>query len=195
MVADAALTCGWNKVAFLDDRRDELGAPLGFPIVGTLQDLSRHRAQYVAALVGIGDAGIRMEILARCRAAGFELATIVHARAYVSKFASAGAGSVVLAQAAVNAGAKIGEGCIINTGATVDHDCVLGDGVHVCPGAHLGGDVRIAERAWIGIGAVVRQGIAIGREGMVAAGATVVSDVSAGATVIGVPAKQKAKSS
>lgn len=194
VVADAALTSGWSTVAFLDDRRSELGAPLGLPIVGTLQDLPTQRQQFSAAVVGIGDAAARLEILARCRAAGFELATVVHARACVSRFATIGPGSVVFAQAAVNPGAKIGEGCIINTGATVDHDCVLGDGVHICPGAHLGGNVQIADRAWIGIGAVVRQGIALGREVMVAAGATVVADVSAGVTVVGVPARQKVTS-
>jgi acetyltransferase-like isoleucine patch superfamily enzyme len=69
---------------------------------------------------------------------------------------------------------------------------VIGGGVHVCPGAHLAGAVRIGDRSWIGIAATVRQGITIGRDVMVGAGAVVVADVADGLTVAGVPARQKA---
>jgi acetyltransferase-like isoleucine patch superfamily enzyme len=49
--------------------------------------------------------------------------------------------------------------------------------------------VTIAEGAHVGIGAAVRQGIRIGRNAIVGAGAVVVDDVAAGAVVVGVPAR------
>jgi tetrahydrodipicolinate N-acetyltransferase len=50
--------------------------------------------------------------------------------------------------------------------------------------------VRIGDRVWIGTGAIVLKGVTIGDGAVVAAGAVVASDVSPGAIVAGVPAKQ-----
>jgi sugar O-acyltransferase (sialic acid O-acetyltransferase NeuD family) len=190
VVADTALLLGWTDVGFLDDRTAALGSPLGLFVVGTLADLTARASAYSSAVVAIGNAKLRLELTDRCRRSGFDMVSLVHPMAFVSRFASIGAGCVVFAQSAVNADARIGVACIINTGATVDHDCVIGDGVHVCPGAHLAGAVRVGDRSWIGIAATIRQGISIGREVMVGAGAAVVADVADGSTMAGVPARQ-----
>ena len=194
VVADAALSSGWTKIAFLDDRADEMQPPLGFPILGTINDLRLHAVAYPAAVVAIGNARTRLRLQQHCRASGLQIVSIVHPSAAVSGYASVAPGCVIFAQAAINADTRLGEACIVNTGATIDHDCVLGNGVHVCPGAHLAGDVRVGDGAWVGIGAVVRQGIVIGRDATVGAGAVVVADVADGITVMGVPAKQRASS-
>lgn len=189
VVADAATTMGtWTKVYFVDDRAASLKVP-GFEIVGTSADLGRLVKSYTAAVVGIGDAQTRLQLMQRCTEAGFELPVIVHRSAVVSTQATIGAGSVVFAQAAVNPGANIGRGCIVNTGATVDHDCQLEEGVHACPGAHLAGNVHAGARTWIGVGACVKQGVRIGSDVVIGAGAAVVSDVPSGLTVMGVPAR------
>jgi sugar O-acyltransferase (sialic acid O-acetyltransferase NeuD family) len=191
VVADTALLLGWINVAFLDDRAASLGSQLGLPVVGTLGDLTAQKREFSSAIVAVGDASLRLELTDRSRQSGFEVVSIVHPMAYVSKFASIGPGCVVFAQSAINAGAKLGSACIVNTGATVDHDCIIGDGVHICPGAHLAGDVRVGDRSWIGIAATIRQGIAIGCNATVGAGAAVVADVANGSTVAGVPARQR----
>ena len=194
VVADTALLVGWEKVAFLDDRAATLGSPLGFPIVGTLHELDAQSSAYSHAIVAVGDAKLRLQLTDRCRRSGLEVVSVVHPTAYVSKFASIGPGCAVFAHAAINACAELGTACIVNTGATVDHDCLIGDGVHICPGAHLAGEVRVGDRSWIGIVAAVRQGITIGRDVTVGAGAAVVEDVADNLTVVGVPARQRAKS-
>lgn len=133
----------------------------------------------------------RLALVRQLREAGFDLPVLIHPTAAVSKLATLAGGTVVMAQAAVNAGATVGLACIINTGATVDHDCVLGDSVHVSPGAHLAGSVVAEEASWIGVGAAVKQGMRIGAGAVVGAGACVVSNVRAGQTVLGIPARER----
>jgi acetyltransferase-like isoleucine patch superfamily enzyme len=98
-----------------------------------------------------------------------------------------------MANATVNPFSRIGKGCIINTSSSVDHDCWLGDGVHISPGAHLAGCVNVGQLSWLGIGCCVKQQIHVGQRVTVGAGATVVSDVMDGLTVIGTPAKSVLK--
>ncbi|HEY0941102.1 MAG TPA: acetyltransferase [Steroidobacter sp.] len=196
VVADTALATGmYSSVAFLDDRDSNPTTAEGWPIVGRLDGLADHSRTFDAFAAGFGDAHLRLDLLARARQMGFQCVAIVHPRASVSAYSTLGEGSVVIAGACVNVGARIGAGCIINTGATVDHDCVLAEGVHVCPGAHLAGNVHVGARSWFGIGAVARQGIRIGADAVVGAGAVVVRDVPDHAVVMGNPARARAQRS
>src|SRR5579872_4433520 len=105
VAADCARAHGeWPAIEFFDDRWPSLSACSDWPVVGTGADLLR-RDRDGAAFVAIGDAATRLDWIARLRAAGFELATIVHPRAIVSPGAAIGPASLVVAGAVVNIGA------------------------------------------------------------------------------------------
>jgi sugar O-acyltransferase (sialic acid O-acetyltransferase NeuD family) len=190
VVADAAeLSGNWNRILFLDDRYPSLSLLEDWPVVGQCADLEQHLNTSGQVVVAIGNAEARISLLKEATAAGYQPVSVTHPTSSVSRLASIGAGSVVLANAVVSARAAIGVGCIVNNSATVDHDCRLSDGVHIGPGAHLAADVLVGENSWVGIGSAVRQGVAIGRNAMIAAGAAVVRDVPDGVVVAGVPAR------
>ncbi len=136
----------------------------------------------------IGDSRARAGLRKRLLALGFELPSLVHPSATVSRAVSLGDACQVMAGALMNPGTRVEAGVVINTGAVVEHDCRLGQDSFVGPSAVLGGDVRLEEAAFVGIGATVLQGITIGAKAVVGAGAVVVRDVPAGVTVVGVPA-------
>jgi sugar O-acyltransferase (sialic acid O-acetyltransferase NeuD family) len=192
VVADiAASDAGWTEIAFLDDGIPVSQKSGAWPVVGAFLQLASLAEKFDACVVALGDARLRLEHLSQAKAAGYRIPTLVHPRAVVSRQAQLAEGVIVCAGAVVNIGASIARGAIINTGATVDHDCRLEEGVHVCPGAHLAGKVTIGARSWFGIGAVAKQGIRIGSDVTVGAGAVCLADVKDGATVIGVPAREK----
>ncbi|GAA4460783.1 acetyltransferase [Nemorincola caseinilytica] len=113
----------------------------------------------------------------------------IHAHARVSRRATVGEGTVIMAGATINADTRIGKHCIVNTSASIDHDCVLGDYVHVSPNATLSGDVHIGEGTHFGGGAVAIQGIRIGKWCTIGAGAVVIRDIPDHATAVGNPAR------
>ncbi len=188
VVADAALDSGWDAISFFDDAWPRLQHNGPWPVLGDGAALLSLLTDFEGVVVSIGNCSIRWEKQCLLHAANAPLTQIIHPAATVSKRATVGIGSVLMAGAVVNIGAVLGPACIVNTGATVDHDCCLGDAVHICPGAHLSGDVRVGHRSWVGVGAAVRQGIVIGEHAMVGAGAVVVRSVPDGLTVVGNPA-------
>ena len=113
----------------------------------------------------------------------------IHPTAQISKRASIGEGTVIMAGVVVNSSAVIGKHVIVNTNASIDHECILEDYVHVSPGASLAGNVVVGEGTHIGTGASVIPGVRIGKWCTIGAGAAIIKDVPDFATVVGVPGR------
>lgn len=197
VVADAARAAGLSVAGFVDADKSKTGTVVepGGSKVSITED--EFRTALSAAKLPAGVAGVILAVgknsdRARCRSAVPQglLTLVVHPSAVVSKHATIGSGTVVLAGAIVNSDTRVGSGVIINTGAVVEHDCILGDDSHVAPGAVLAGNVKIGQRVLVGAGAVIIPGITVGDDATIGAGSVVIRDVPAGATVAGNPAKQ-----
>lgn len=186
VVADCAEACGWKVIELFDEDPRPSGP---FAVSGPLEALHDRLTEFEAVVVASGKNADRLlrhqDLLAR----GARATVLRHPGSIVSRHASLGAGTVVLAGAVINVGARLGDATVVNTGATVDHDCELADGVHVGPGAHLAGGVRVGDLAWIGVGAAVREYVTIGNRVCVGAGAVVVKSVADDLTVAGNPAR------
>lgn len=188
VVADCAFDTGrWSRIAFLDDA--STGNTMDWTVVGKTADAPSLFAEFRNIVVAIGDNRKRLELLRHFAKLGYELPSIIHPSACVSKRAVIEPGTVVFAQSAVNIGCRIGLGCIINTGVTVDHDCILGEGVHLSPGVHLAGEVTIGAYTWLGTGAAVINRIKIGEKSVIGAGSVIVNDIGDNVTVVGVPGR------
>jgi UDP-perosamine 4-acetyltransferase len=183
-------------VGLFDARMDLRGTTvLGVEVLGDdslMAELKQRGIEQAFIGVGtVGDAQPRRQLYEKVVSSGFAIVPAIHAAAVVSSSAQIGVGPTIMAGAIVNADAVIGDNVIVNTGAIVEHDCVIGDHTHIATGARLAGGVHVGPGSHIGIGAVVRQEIRIGEGAIVGAGAVVVSDVPAGTTVMGVPARSK----
>jgi sugar O-acyltransferase (sialic acid O-acetyltransferase NeuD family) len=161
--------------------------PLGLPVRGTVERLSRGDAD--AVVVAVGDNRRRQQLFDVLCARGLEPHTVRHPDTTIAGDASIGAGTMILAGVVVNPAAIVGRDVILNTACLLEHHARVGDHAHVGPGARMGGEVTIGEGALIGVGAVLLPGVTIGAWAVVGAGAVVVRDVAAGATVAGNPAR------
>lgn len=144
----------------------------------------------VPVLPAIGSVA-RRGIVERLVGEGRTLATFVHPSAVVSPSAELEPGVVVFPLVVVGARTHIGRATIVNRGALVGHHTSIGAFSFLGPGANVAGKVRIGEGVHIGIGAIVRDGIAIGDGAVVGSGAVAVGDVTAGTTVMGIPARER----
>lgn len=176
----------------LDDAQQDLDSltGLGVALLGRVDWLAAQSEppDYVAAL---GYPAPRRDVAARADGYGAAATVVGHPSAVIGPDVHLAPGSMIWPQAAITAGVRLGRHTHINVAASVSHDCVLGDYVTVGPGARICGSAVLEDDVWVGAGATVIQGVRLGRGSVVGAGSVVIRDVPAGATVVGVPARQR----
>jgi sugar O-acyltransferase (sialic acid O-acetyltransferase NeuD family) len=174
-----------NVAAVYDDDPTKWGTCiLGIPILGAIDELARRPS--CRAIIAVGDNSVRQRIATQLQLTWI---SVVHPKAYVHDTVEIGTGVVVCAGAVLQPDAKIGNHAIINTAASVDHDSRIEDFAHIGPGAHLAGNVFVGKGTLLGIGSQVNPGIKIHENVIVGAGAAVITDLSAEAVAIGIPAR------
>lgn len=138
-------------------------------------------------IISIGNNNIRKKI--SCLMIDKVFIKLIHPSSNISKRATIGVGTVIMAGVSINTGVVVGEHCVINTNASIDHDCHIENFVHISPNVALAGNVYIGEGVHLGIGACVIQGIKIGKWCTIGAGAVIINDIPDGATVVGNPGR------
>ncbi len=77
---------------------------------------------------------------------------------------------------------------LLNLGCTVGHDAVLADFCSLMPHANVSGAAQLDTGVYLGTNATIIQGVRVGANTIVGAGAVAVRDLPANATAVGVPA-------
>ena len=163
--------------------------PLQVPYLGDDAVLDELWAQGVRhAFVAVGSNRVRLDLVRRLVASGWQVPAFVAASAVLSPSARLGAGSLLMPGSVVNAYAVLGDAVVVNTGASVDHDCVVGDGSHVAPGSRLAGGVRLGEGTLMGVASAALPGTTVGDWATVGGGGVVVRDIPSRTVAVGLPA-------
>lgn len=148
----------------------------GYAVIGTDDDLPEFAKTIPHALITLGQIKTpahRIRIYAQVVKLGFQLPKIISPRAYVSRHATVGAGTIVMHGAIINAGARVGKNCIINTRALIEHDATIADHCHISTGAIINGNTMIRTGSFVGSGSIIKEGASIGQNCLVGMGLAV----------------------
>lgn len=171
----------FTVAGFIEKSETNIQSTLGYPVLGTDDDLQSLRGKYSHALIAVGQiqsVAIRVRLFQALQQMDYMLPVIVSPKAYVSKHAQIGAGTIVMHGAIINANARVGTNCIINNRALVDHDAEIGDHSHIATGAIINGEVSVGHASFIGSGVVTKQCLSIGSNCIVGAGVVLKNDMA-----------------
>ncbi len=186
---------GWEIAGFLDDSTEK--APLGFPVLGRLEDATRLAARdsaladiaFVNTIGSERNHARRAEILAHTGLRAEQFATLVHPRAAVSPRAVLGHGCYIGFGSSVGGYVSVADNVWVGPGCVIGHDSVLGHAAIMAPRATISGFVRLGACCYVGSAAVIRQRVHVGEQALVGLGAVVLSDVAPRTIVVGNPAR------
>ena len=180
---------GQYQIAGLVGKSEEMHSRyFGYSVIATDGDLPQLAKVYQYASITVGQIQTpdhRMRLYQQAKEVGLQLPVIIAPRAYVSRHATIGSGTIVMHGAIVNAGARVGNNCIINTRALIEHDATVQDHCHISTGAILNGDVHIEAGSFVGSGSVIKEGITLGERCIVGMGLTVRHNQAAQARFVG----------
>ncbi len=180
---------GWEVGGFLDDNLSALdGYDVGFGIEGCL--LSYIPQQNDLFLCAIGDPVRKLEICREYKERDAKFIKFIHPTAILGRDCTLGEGCILCPGAIVTSDVHLGNFVTMNVYSVVGHDAIVADGCTLSPHADVNGCASIGEGVFLGSHAVVLPGATIGDYAIVGAGSVVLKKVKAGATVMGVPAKQ-----
>ena len=159
---------------------------LGYPVIGTDQDLPKLLKETSHALICIGQIKnfeIRKNNFELLKKYGANFPIIKSPGAYSSRHAILGEGTILMHGSIVNSNAQVGANCIINTRSLIEHDAKVEDHCHISTGAIINGGVKVGMGSFIGSGSVLKEGIEIGKRVIIGAGQTILKNILDGTTV------------
>lgn len=163
----------YNIVGVIDKNENVNSSILGYPIIGTDDDLPGMRQKVSRAFLSIGQiktADIRARLFHHLKALDYVMPTIISPLAYVSKHAEIGVGCIVMHGAMINANVTIGDNVIINSKSLIEHDSVVEDHCHISTGAVINGGCHIQAKSFIGSNAVLKERVSVPENNFIKAG-------------------------
>jgi len=168
---------GEFQIAGIIDKADFVGKEvLGYSIIGSDEDLENIISEYSFFLIAYGSVKFpakRIELYKRIKRLGGKFPMITSPRAYVSRSAVVGEGTIIMHDCLINSRARIGANCIINTKSLIEHDAVIGDHCHISTRSVVNGGAVIGAETFFGSNAVAVEYIQIAKNSFIKAGSLV----------------------
>ena len=160
VIIDILLSSGRLVTAYCDSEKKAFN-PYHLDYLGKESDVITKLKKF-DFFACVGHNGIREKIHTQLSQYLGNPINAIHPSAVISASVKMGDGVMIAANATLNPLVEIGQGVICNTSTSIDHECIIGDFSHIAPGAVLCGNVIVGKGTFIGANSVIRQGIKIG---------------------------------
>jgi len=161
----------------------------GYPWLGGQEWILDHKDD-VCCTCTIGSAKKKAELQRELTRQGVRFATLIGKRVYIAPDSVIGPGSVIYGRVRISVNCRIGAGVVLNDNVSLGHDVTIGDYTSIMPGTGISGGCVIGKEVDIGGHAYIVPGRKVGDGARIAAGSIVFTNVKAGTTVLGNPAKR-----
>jgi sugar O-acyltransferase (sialic acid O-acetyltransferase NeuD family) len=164
---------------------------MGYRVLGNDEDAPKIYDDFwnVPVIVSPDLPAIRKKLVVQYKKIGFYFHSLISRKAMISRHATIGEGVIIHNGANISAKAEIGAFVRVNVYANVMHDCSINAFSTIAPNSVLLGHVKVGEGVYVGANSTILPHVSIDDFAIIGAGAVVTRNVSAKATVKGVPAK------
>jgi len=189
-----ALDCLSDEYQFMgfidDDLQKQKTTVLGYTIFPR-EILLQHPDSYLLAVVGSPLNYLkRAEIIDSFQLPVSRFATIVHPKAIISKYATIGYNTLIMAGVAINIDVTIHNHVIVMSNTVIHHEGCIEDYTIIGSGVIVAGNTRIGNNCYVASGSNLTNSITIGDKTMIGLGSNVLKDVGADQRIAGNPARK-----
>src|SRR5690606_26072972 len=182
----------YHIIGFIDDNVVLHGKKINnIEVIGDFDYLLSNLSKTTRVFVPIGSNDVREQLLNKLWHSGFATPNYIHPTVNIDQSVKVAKRAVYILQGTnVMPLSELREGVMISAGTTISHHTVIDAGVFISFGVNVGVSMFIENKAYLGIGCTIMTGVkSVGTNSLIGAGAVVIRDVPAGATVVGNPAK------
>lgn len=183
-----AVEARWNIMGWISN--EEVGTIIdGIPVIGGDEWLMKYDKE-LNVVIAIGDGKMRKKLsdMYSCNSM-LMYPNIIAPSAILSESVRLGKGCIIADQSVLTINISAGDFFVSSIACVVSHDCEIDNFVTLLPGSHISGNVTVGECTSVGVGANVIQGLNIGKNVFLGAGAVLITNLPDNCTAVGVPAK------
>ena len=188
MVRESMPDC-YLDIGFVDDAVPANQLVHGVRVIGDRSILRDVTPGSVDLCIAIGDPVARRDLTDLAEGYGHSVIRVIDVTSLVRPSATVGKGAIIGPRTIVSSNASIAAHSAINNGAVIGHAVSIGRYAVIGGGAVISGGASVGDGALIGAGASILPGKTVGSWATVAMGAAVFTEVPAGTTVLGNPAR------
>lgn len=175
-----------NVIAFLDEHLTKSENP-AWPIIGNLKTYKKSKNDIF--IIAYGDPMLRQEVLEVVESNNWELGTLIHPSAYISRESLISNGCIICPFTTVGFKSKLQKNVVMNTYSAVGHHTNIGESSVLCPKSLIAGKSSLGDQSFVGSGSVIIPGKKLGKCVSIGANSVVYRNIKDNKFVIGNPAK------
>jgi len=179
----------FDLIGYADDTPEKQGKYEYFEVFSRKIIGKYPEAKVLAVVGGPNTYKQRKEIIASLNISEERFAKVIHPKASVSRLATIGYNTLIMAGVVITSNAVIGNHVVILPNSVVHHDVTIGDYCFVGSNVVIAGGVKLGENCFVGSGTNIIQNTHIGSFSLLGMGANVLKNIPEHSKAVGNPAR------